>query len=70
MPTNRKRVMINLTKENEILLNSYITHYKEKMGVKLTYSQIINMCVFETFKESIERVRSKIQKETETKQED
>jgi len=70
MPTTRKRVMINLTKENEILLDSYITHYKEKMGVKLTYSQIINMCVFETFKESIERVRAKIQKETETKQED
>ena len=71
MPTNRKRVMINLTTENEILLNSYITHYKEKMGVKLTYSQIINMCVFETFKQSIERVQAKIQKETEnTKQED
>ena len=62
--------MINLTKENEILLNSFIKHYEEIKGIKLSYSQIINMCIFEQFKESIERAQNKIRKETENKKED
>lgn len=63
MPTNRKRVMINLSEPNRILLEVYIRKYEELRGIKLSYSVLINNIILNSFQESFERVQNKLTNE-------
>lgn len=63
MPTNRKRVMINLSEPNRILLEAYIRKYEELRGIKLSYSVLINNIILNSFQESFERVQNKLTNE-------
>lgn len=60
MPTKLKRVMINLTETNRILLEKFISKYEELRGVRLSYSALINNIILNSFQESFERVQNKL----------